>query len=175
MFFLAIVSHEDLLNGNIVPSYVLHWSRGNSTNRSPWRVYRANAPPVSTPKVLVKYPFGNDIMIDFLSHYRTRDHMYYPNKKSSHKKSQKYYPKGALFWFECNQYGDPTGSAVFVKRIPDAAIIGVDEGKKRLRQSLLQKPTIAKLLSQEPLSTYLLQSGVKPKLYQTHAKTSNNN
>ena len=166
MYFLAIVSQEDLLNGNIVPSYILCWHHGTSENRSRWRVYRANTPLASAPKVLVKYPSGNPLMVDFLSRYRTRDHMYVPNKKSTHKKSQKYYPQGALFWFECNEYGERTGAAVFVKRIPDRNIIKPDEGKQRLQQALNQKIYLHQQFSSDPFAVPLEQSHVKPQLYQ---------
>lgn len=48
-------------------------------------------------------------MIDYLSTYRTQDKMY----------GKHYVPVGALFWFECNQYGDLLGSCYFIKTVPD--------------------------------------------------------
>lgn len=173
MYFLAIVSREDLLRGNIAPSYVLCQSHGDSQNRSPWRVYRANTPLVNCPKVLVRYPSGNDAMIDFLSSYRTRDHMHRA-RYYHHVHTLKYFPEGALFWFECNDYGEQTGPAVFVKTVPDASMqVKNDTGKQRLEQALQGSPSVNELFSRDPWSLPLVQSGVKPHLHQCVSRNAN--
>lgn len=165
MYFLAIVSRDDLLCGNIVPSYILCQSHGGSESRSPWRVYRANTVLANCPKVLVRSIAGNEIMIDFLSAYRTRDHMH-GSKRYRHKSTKKYYPEGALFWFECNIYGEPTGRSIFIKRIPDKTIKGEDGGFTRLKEHLEQKPTTKDLLTSDPLMVDMEFSHIKPRAYQ---------
>lgn len=173
MYFLAIVSQEDLLNGNIVPSYVLCQSHGNAESRSPWRVYRANVKQANCPKVLVCWPSGNDAMVDFLSRYRTRDHQH-GARYYNHVHTKKYYPHGALFWFECNEYGKALGPAVFVKRVPDKTIASQDGGKQRLEQALSYSPSVSELLSRNPWAVDLPYSGVKPRLWQACAQVCNN-
>lgn len=170
MFFLAIVSHEDLLAGNIEPSYTLCWSQGNSPNRSSWRVYRANASFTNIRKVLVKHPSGNEAMIDFLSHYRTRDYMHTKKSKRAHQRSKKYYPEGALFWFECNEYGEKTGAAIFVKRIPDPSISTSDDGLRRLIEYQSQRIHLNDLFCRDPFAVPLKYSSIKPRLFQWSAK-----
>lgn len=172
MYFLAIVSQEDLLRGNIVPSFFLCQSHGGAESRGPWRVYRADTALASCPKVLVRSPVGNDAMIDFLSAYRTRDHIH-NSKKYKHYQTKKYHPEGALFWFECNIYGEPIGSAIFIKCIPDKTIHGRDGGLARLKQALSVRPSAAHLLSRLFWAEPHVFSGVKPKLHQ-HIPVKNN-
>ncbi len=172
MYFLAIVARDDLLRGHIRPSYVLCKSHGDSENRSPWRVYRANTPLVNCPKVLVKWPGGNDLMIDFLSKYRTRDHIHDPDSKH-YDQTKKYYPEGALFWFECNNYGEATGTAVFVKCVPDRKGYKDDGGKQRFDEALSKTPTAKDLFSSDPFAKCLEQSGVKPRMFQYSQRVSN--
>jgi hypothetical protein len=40
------------------------------------------------------------------------------DEKYSHEDTKKYYPEGALFWFECNKYGERSGPAYFVRNVP---------------------------------------------------------
>lgn len=172
MYFLAIVARADLLSGNIVPSYVLCQSQGHAASRSSWRVYRANAPMANCPKVLVKWPSGNDLMIDFLSSYRTRDHKH-KAKRYKHESTKKYYPEGALFWFECNDYGEVTGPAVFVKAIPEKGVHKLDSDLQRLKEALRIHPSVPHLFSSDPFAVPLMSSGVKPCLYQPQQTVSN--
>lgn len=166
MYFLSIVSQEDLLRGNIVPSYILCQSHGGAESRGPWRVYRANTSLASCPKVLVKTPVGNDAMIDFLSSYRTRDHMH-NSRKYKHHQTKKYYPEGALFWFECNVYGEPTGSAIFVKCVPERNVYKNDSGLSRLKEALSTELTTKDLLTRIFWAEKLNESGIKPRLHQS--------
>ena len=119
MYFLGIVTDANMLEGIITPGYVLCKANGKSENRSGWRVTNLTLgpPKMMLPKLLVNSPTGHDEMIDFLSHFRTREHMHGDNNYT-HEATKKYYPHGALFWFECNKYGDQTGHALFVKRVP---------------------------------------------------------
>lgn len=172
MYFLAIVSQQDLMRGNIVPSYTLCQSHGASENRSPWRVYKANTSLATCPKVLVRSLHGNEAMIDFLSAYRTRDHMH-GSKRYRHHNTMKYRPEGALFWFECNDYGEQTGPAVFIKRIPDPTIHGSDGGLQRLKEALTKTYTVNELFSRTFLMMPMIHSGIKPKLYQVPKGNTN--
>lgn len=172
MYFLAIVAKQDLIRGNIAPSYILCQSHGTSENRSPWRVYRANTPLAKSPKVLTKWPSGNDLMVDFLSSYRTRDHMHDPSRYK-HESTKKYYPEGALFWFECNDYGEITGPAVFVKTVPEKGVHKLDSGKQRLEEALQQTPPVNQLFSSDPFAVPLEYSGIKPQIFQKWQKASN--
>lgn len=173
MYFLAIVAKDDLLRGNIAPSYILCQSHGESDKRAPWRVYRADGIAPSINKVLVKWPSGNDVMIGFLSCYRTRDHAHRA-KRIRHEHTKKYYPEGALFWFECNDYGEVTGPAVFVKTVPEKGVYKLDSGKQRLAQAMAVTPSVSDLFSNDPFAVSLMSSGVKPKLYQPPPKVCNN-
>ena len=49
-----------------------------------------------------------------------------------------YYPSGALCWFETNQYGDPTGTVYFIKKIPDIKMLEIPR-RQRSFKKLLQK------------------------------------
>lgn len=68
-------------------------------------------------------------MIDYLSDYRTQDKM----------KGVHYYPKGALCWFETNQYGDPTGAVYFIRRVPDMELINIPRRQRGYRRLLEQQ------------------------------------
>lgn len=147
-FFLGLVAQEDLLNGNIQPSYILCKSHGGAESRSGYRVYRCDEGRRG-PIVLVTEPKGNDDLVDFLSSYRTRDHIHTMGRK--HEKSKKYYPKGALFWFECNRAGEQTGPAIFIQRVPVRIKHEKgDQGFERLKERASVKLTRAQLLSREP-------------------------
>ena len=66
-------------------------------------------------------------MLDYLSDYRTQDKMH----------GVHYYPSGALCWFETNQYGDPTGTVYYVRKIPDMELLEkpfMQRGLKKLKQ-----------------------------------------
>jgi len=118
MYFLAIVLRKNIEDGEIYPAHILCQSNGRSEHRTGWRVCNVTTgKPCGLPKVMVYSPYGNDEIIRFLSNFRTRDHMH--NGGYEHEATKKYYPEGALFWFECNRYGEMTGPALFVKFVPD--------------------------------------------------------
>lgn len=110
-YFLAITLDENVRDGTFWPAYVLCKSWTTNSNRSNWRIimYEDGVPTYNLPKVLVTETYGHDDMIKFMSSYQKKD---YKTKKH-------YHPRGALCWFSCNQYGDPMGTAVFIKRVPE--------------------------------------------------------
>lgn len=81
-------------------------------------------------------------MIDYLSDYRTQDGF----------KKKHYYVSGALCWFECNQYGEPTGPVYYIKKIPDEKQLELDKrqrGYKKLLQHQKKKLTTKDLWIRE--------------------------
>ena len=101
--------------------------------------------------------FGHEDMLDYLSDYRTQDKM----------RGVHYYPKGALCWFETNQYGEPTGSVYMVRQIPDMKLLDVprkERGYRQLLQKQKKKLTIKELLTKERADTEVI-TVVKPKLH----------
>lgn len=168
--FLGIVLEEDILNGTIIPAYILCQSKGTSENRSGWRVIRQSEDNsmANMPKVLTKTLIGNDNMIDFLCNYRTRDHMH-GDKNYKAEDTKKYYPKGALFWFECDKNGKPLDNAIFITRVPRKTGIS-DGGFKRLIEQNSYVPPIKTVLAREPTMKENEFSVVKPKLAQVWVK-----
>jgi len=167
LFYLGIVAEDDLIAGNIVPSYVLCRSHGSSSKRSGMRVIKQtpNSKLKSMNKVLVTSITDNDALIDFLCSYRTRDHMH-GDKHYDHEKTKKYYPKGGLFWFECNEYGEKTGAAIFIKKVPDVARNGkTDYGFTEYKEKTRHVPTVSQILSKEPNEELYAQANIKPKTY----------
>lgn len=167
-YFLSIVVDEDILRGDIAPSYIVCQSHGTSENRSGWRVVRqdkTNKALRNMNKVLVTSLLGNDLLIDFMCNYRTRDHMH-GDIQYTHEETKKYYPKGALFWFECNRYGEPTGTAIYIKKVPVAHHGKTDNGFRNLRESRNKVPKIKEVFSKEPAYEVNVYSLIKPKLVQ---------
>jgi len=148
MYFLAIVTEENIKAGIIVPAYILCKSKGKSENRSGWRVTNVTSgKPCTMPKLVVNTPTGHNEMIDFLSSFRTRDHMH-GDDNFDHEDTKKYYPHGALFWFECNKYGDPTGQCLYVKSVPEKRH-KTDGGFEKLKEFLNTKPYLKDLLVED--------------------------
>lgn len=170
-YFLAIVSQDDLLKGDIAPSYIVCQSHGTSENRSSWRVIRqdkSNKLLRNMNKVLVTSLLGNDLLIDFMCNYRTRDHAH-GDPRYSYEETRKYYPKGALFWFECNKYGEPLGTAIFIIKVPlnkNVRFAESDGGFNRLKAAISVKPKLNEVLANEPNYETDIYSKIKPKLVQ---------
>jgi len=70
-------------------------------------------------------------MLNYLSDYRTQDKL----------RGRHYYPSGALCWFETNQYGDPTGSVYFARRIPDEELLKIPRRQRGFAQLLSKQKT----------------------------------
>ena len=166
--FLGIIAEDDFQQGIMIPSYILCQSHGTSENRSGWRVIKQtpNNAMLGMNKVLVKTLTGNDDMIDFLSNYRTRDHMH-GDSHYKHEQTKKYYPKGALCWFECNKYGEPGQLAIFITKVPvKQNQHKTDSGFQRMKQSKEKTPKIKTILSDNELMEMNEFSNVKPRLPQ---------
>ena len=100
---------------------------------------------------------GHEDMINYFSDYRTQDKMH----------GIHYYPKGALCWFETNQYGDPIGSVYLIKLIPDMKLLETpknERGYRRLIKDKIKKEQLKTLFSGEKTDTETL-TVVKPKLH----------
>ena len=96
-------------------------------------------------------------MLNYLSDYRTQDKM-----RGAH-----YYPSGALCWFACNQYGDPTGAVYYARKIPDKKLLGMSRKKRGFAGLLNEKKKIIKLnekFSMEKPDTEQWPT-VKPRFY----------
>lgn len=117
------------------------------------------------PKVLVTSLIGNEAMIDFLCSYRTRDHMH-GDKRYKHEDTKKYYPRGALCWFECNQYGEPLGTVIFIEKVPRSKRGKTDSGMQRLLEARSYIPPIKTVLAREPTCEVNPYSCIKPRLAQ---------
>lgn len=158
-WFLAIVKKEDVAKGNWIPFYILCQSHGTAETRSQWRVIKRGSSVQNMPKVLVTSIHGNELLVDFMSGYRTRDHMH----GSKHKSTKKYYPEGMLCWFPCDHYGQQTGPALIVKRVPDYHGTS-DRGLEIYKQYAQTEKLCSFMLSNEPGFEDLYMS--RPKLAQ---------
>lgn len=152
-FFLGIVSKDDLQKGIIEPSYVLCKSSSFSENRSGLRVARVDGKMINAmQRLLVTSINKHDELVDFLSAYRTRDHMH-GDKHYRHDATKKYYPEGAIFWFPCSTSGVIARRTlpIFVKLVPDTSVKGkTDDGFTRLKEAMARKPTLRELINREP-------------------------
>ena len=106
------------------------YAQTTSDKRSGFRVIKQfeGTYKFNLQKVLVTSIFGHDDLLDYLSDYRTQD-----KYKGVH-----YHPSGALCWFACNQYGDPTGMVYYARKIPDMKLLEIPRRKRGFRK-LLQK------------------------------------
>ena len=110
---------------------------------------RKHADRVQMPKALVRELEGHEDMIAFLSNFRTRDHMH-GARRWKHERTKKYYPEGALFWFECDVYGRQNGPAYYIKHVPDPSA-DRDEAFRNLLQERERIPDVKELLLREKL------------------------
>lgn len=160
-YFLAIVLEQNITDGTFWPAYILCQSYTTSEKRSGWRIIRQvdGVPTSSLPKVLVTEPTGHDEMIQFMSSYQRMD---WKTKKHMH-------PVGALCWFSCNQYGDPTGEAIFVKRIPDFVwwFDFSQKGYQQLKKTLAHKAELKELFTSDSSAEKMKHTDTKMRLHQT--------
>lgn len=164
-YYLAIVKKKDMLNGDFIPSYILCKRLTDPSNRAEWIICQRERLREAYPIALVTRLTGHEEMVDFMSHYRTRD----KNKlKNGHKTRliQKYYPEGGLFWFPCDIEGAQKGPALFIKRVPDHSIKGSDTALKRLQEFRNRKIPLNQLFVQDDSKFDLIYSHIKPKLHQ---------
>lgn len=158
-YFLGLVTEKNLVRGNIVPDYFLSSFATTNVNYAPYRVVRRGRGRETMPRVLTTALSGreNDMMIDFMSNYRT---------KINHHSYKKFYPKGALFWFECDMRGNYNGSAVFIKHVPVSKGRLNDDKWKRMSKELLRTYTFSEILTRQNNTLGLAESAVKPMLMQ---------
>ena len=73
-YFLGLVTSKNLVRGNIIPDYFLSSFATTNANYAPFRIVRRGRGRETMPRVLVTALSGreNDMMIDFMSNYRTR-------------------------------------------------------------------------------------------------------
>lgn len=104
-------------------------------------------------------PAKHQDLVNYMSVYQTQDEF----------KGKHYHPEGAVCWYECNAYGEPTGSLIYVHKVPIADLMWDFEKKRKFKQINPDKPerkTIQYLLSHEPDTLQNHDSHVKPRLYQ---------
>lgn len=117
-------------------------------------------PSKNLPKILVTEPNGHNELLDFLSVYQTQDRM----------GGVHYHPEGALCWYGCNQYGDPTGRVVFARKIPIKNLMWSFAQKKEFRMKGFDKTVEYKDLFQSERG-YEDYKTVKPVLWQPGTET----
>lgn len=157
-WFLALVLKEDVASGAFWPSFILCQARTTSDKRTGYRVIKqvAGEPAVNIPKVMVTELIGHDDLINFLSVYQAND------IKKGH-----YHPVGALFWFECNQYGEPTGHAVYIRNVPIEKLMWKFAKKKEYRLDLMNyRRSLVEVLTEDKQEEAMPKTAIKPKLYQ---------
>lgn len=84
-------------------------------------------------------------------------------------KGKHYHPEGAVCWYECNAYGDPTGHLIYVHKVPIEELMWNFKKKREFKQINPDKPerkTIPYLLSHEPNALQNYDSDIKPQMYQ---------
>ena len=121
MYFLGIILEENLKQGIFLPGFALCKVEHEKGSRSGW--YMTNMARIGSTnrKVVVRSLIGHEDMVNFCSSIRGRScSLKNPNYTKEEKK--KYYLRGALCWCECNEYGDFTGTAIFIKRVPDLSL-----------------------------------------------------
>lgn len=122
--------------------------------------YYGGEPTSQIPKVLVTDPSKHEDLVNYMSVYQTQDSF----------KGKHYHPEGAVCWYECNAYGEPTGSLIYVHRVPIADLMWDFDKKRKFKQINPDKPerrTIQFLLSHESDALQNHDSHVKPRLYQS--------
>lgn len=142
-YFLAIVLDANIKDGTFWPAYVLCKSWTTNEKRSGWRIvhYVDGIPSSNLPKVLVTEILGHEPMIQFMSSYQKVD-----SKTRKH-----FHPYGALCWFSCNRYGDPTGDVYFVKKVPEFRWIFdfKNRGFQQLKKTLTEQPKLKDLFTSD--------------------------
>lgn len=104
-------------------------------------------------------PTKHQDLVNYMSVYQTQDEY----------RGKHYHPEGAVCWYECNAYGEPTGCLIYVHNVPIAELMWDFEKKRKFKQINPDKPerkTIQFLLSNEPDALQNHDSHIKPKLYQ---------
>ena len=101
--------------------------------------------------------YGHDDLLDYFSDFRTQDKMH-----GTH-----YYPRGALCWFETDQYGDLLGSVYFARRIPVMEMLELpmtQRGLRQLKRLRLDGKTLKEIWTKQNKDTEILPT-IKPKAH----------
>ncbi len=104
-------------------------------------------------------PKKHQDLVNYMSVYQTQDGF----------KGKHYHPEGAVCWYECNAYGDPTGNLIYVHKVPIEDLMWDFNRKREFKRINPDKPerkTIPYLFSHEPNMLQNFSSSVKPKMYQ---------
>lgn len=145
-------------NGSFIPSWILCHANTTSDKRSGWRMVKQfGKKKFNLSKVLVTSIYGHNDMIDYFSDFRTQDKLH----------GVHYYPRGALCWFETNQYGDFLGPVYYVRKIPAMEMLDLplkERGYRRLLALRNKNKNTKELLTKERNDTGLI-AVVKPKLH----------
>ena len=153
-YFLAIVLKDDIDDGSFLPAYVLCQSYTTTEKLSGWRIndYTSRIPKRSNPKILVTEITGHEDMISFMSSYQKVG----PDGKHFH-------PTGALCWFSCNQYGDPKGDVIWIKRVPEFVYIFdyQNRGWQLVKKMQSHIPTLPEVISKEPMAENMPEKKIK--------------
>lgn len=157
-WFLALVLKDHILDGSFWPSFILCRAYTTSEKRTGLVILKQfdGRPSKNNPKLLVTEVTGHDDLLDFFSVYQTM------NKAGG----THYHPEGALCWFSCNQYGDPTGSLIFARKVPIKSLMWDFNRKREFRTKNLKPKakTLPEVLTHEPgTEDWEVR---KPKLYQ---------
>ena len=159
-WYLALVLDANIRDGTFWPAFILCKSWTTNERRSGWRIIAQNdgVPTSNLPKVLVTEILGHEDMIQFMSSYQKTD-----TKTGKH-----YHPRGALCWFSCNRYGDPTGNVVFIKRVPEWRWIFdfANRGFQQLKRTLEKQPELKELFISDSSLESMNFTDTKMKLHQ---------
>lgn len=104
---------------------------------------------------------GHEDMIQFMSSYQRVD-----------KNHKHYHPFGALCWFSCNQYGDPTGDVYFIKKVPEYRWIFdfSNRGYQQLKKTMNKKTEIKDLLTSDIHEEKMKYTDTRMQLHQQSHK-----
>lgn len=162
-YFLGLTLQEDINKGSFYPSFILCKAYVSSNSRTGYRVAKQldGNPSNKLPRVLVTETTGHDDLLNFLSVYQTQD-----NRTKVH-----YHPVGALCWYACNKYGEPTGEVVFARKVPIKGLMWNFGLKRKFRTEAMNRKKEFKEAFAEN-DSYEEYKTVKPRLYQSlHLKT----
>ena len=102
-------------------------------------------------------------MIQFMSSYQKMD-----SKTNKH-----FHPYGALCWFSCNQYGDPTGNVYFIKKVPEFRWIFdfSNRGFQQLKKTLAKQQELKDLFTSDLNLELMKYTDARMRLHQqSHRK-----
>lgn len=147
-YFLGIVLQRNLRRGIIEPSFIL--CRDQSVSRSGFQMVRVGGKRDKLPRALVTTPLEHPELEQYAATYRYRERP--PGDTRYHRRKRlKKYVVGALFYFECNAYGERAGPALFVTRTPVTRSGAINNNnKKNLEDAMRRRKSVKELLIETP-------------------------